>query len=181
MDQTKKQNEDYVNALNDQIRFLESEISNLKSLLVAKNNEIDTNMHQNATIKAGLEEDIRNLKYDCESLRKELQNLDQEKKLQVDELRLAYNVLENKHIETVRKLEGSLDMLENELKRTRDTLVIKNEECKNHANHRAMQEKDNRSLKNEIENLTAHILQLERLKNKELEELRMKLETSNNF
>jgi len=36
-------------------------------------------------------------------------------------------------------------------------------------------------LKNEIENLTQHILQLERLKNKELEELRMKLDSSNNF
>jgi len=72
-------------------------------------------------------------------------------------------------------------MLENELKRTRDTLVIKSEEAKNHATHRIMQENDNKKLKNEIENLTSHILQLERLKNKELEELRLKLETSNNF
>jgi len=137
---------------------LEEEINNLKNLLVAKNNEIDRNLNQHLTIKAALEEDLRNQKMDNDKLLKQYANLDQEKRLQVDELRLAYNVLENKHIEVVRKLESTIDMLENELKRTRDTLVIKSEEAKNHATHRIMQENDNKKLKNEIENLTSHIL-----------------------
>jgi len=51
---------------------------------------------------------------------------------------MAYNVLECKHIEAMRKLESTIDMLENELKRTRETLVIKSEESNNHLNHRTM-------------------------------------------
>ncbi len=59
-----------------------------------------------------------------EEWRKKFNALDHEKYLITEELRMKCNVLENQMAEMQRKLEGTIEMLDNELKRTRGILFL---------------------------------------------------------
>ncbi|KAL4438399.1 hypothetical protein ABPG74_009438 [Tetrahymena malaccensis] len=164
-----------------QIQFLESEIEKLKQLLVHKNNEIDINIAQHRTIKNNLEEDIRQLKLDNGDLRKRLDQLEYSKNLQLEELRQKVVALDSNNSERTKKFEAQIDYLENELSRARDNLKIKTEETNSHQIHRNLLETENKKLNSEIDSLNNHMVMLEKLKAQEIQELRHKLENSNNY
>ncbi|EGR30632.1 tetrin c, putative [Ichthyophthirius multifiliis] len=165
----------------DQIQYLEGEVDILKGLINSKNYEIVKNREQNGQIVEGFQQDINNLQEDNENTKKNLDKMQNEKYILIEDLKMKLQVYKNNSIEEKKKFQNATKYLEQDIQRFQEIISVKDQEIENLKIQRENQDREIKKLNNEYYSQADHILKLQKLKAKELEDLRLKLENQNNF
>lgn len=144
------------------IDHFESELKKTRELELSKNKDVDKQIQNFLQVKQALEEDLGNLRAENQLYKTEIDEFEKKFKQLTEDLKMKY--------EKIRLLEQSNDQLQYELKRAKDDSFGKQ-----------MNDKDQKGLHQEIEMLSNRLIQSERDKIRELEDLRRKLEESADF
>ncbi|KAM3140370.1 hypothetical protein pb186bvf_007530 [Paramecium bursaria] len=164
-----------------QIIFLEGEIEKLKDLIVQKTKELDSYIAQFSLAKRTYEDDIRRLKDEIHLIKQESMQQLSSKNTEIQDLSSKIEKTTTMYRDKIRQADIQSEQQIIEIKRLRESINVRDQEIDNLSNQRSILDKDLKRAREEVELFKNRILLIEKEKCQQLEDLKIKLEQSNQY